>query len=151
VPQQTVQAQRGEKAEHGVDLRLSCLPCELERQQQQQRAREGDLAPPGSAQQVVHQQHRADSSQQRGQQEARPQRPRGRHGSGHQPEIQRRLVCVQVAADTWDQPLAAPQHVACDQGEARLIGGPGVAQAEPRRHQQQGQCHDARDVQQDVP
>ena len=95
---------------------------ELEREQQHERAGERDLAAARTAQQVVDQQRGTDAGQQRRQQEAEPQRAGHRHGRRQQPEEQRRLVGVQVAADARNQPVAAAQHVLRDQREARLVG-----------------------------
>ena len=56
--QQAVQAQRGPEAQRGVDLRLSRLPHELHREQQQSARDQARFAIPQAARQVVDQQRR---------------------------------------------------------------------------------------------
>ena len=59
---------------------------------------------------------------------------------GQQPEIERRLVGIEIAADAREQPVAACDHVARDEREARLIRGPRHAHAEARAdHQRDGE------------
>ena len=70
-------------------------------------------------------------------QEAQPQGPGQRHRRGHQPEKHRGLVGVEIATDARKHPVAGALHVLRDQRKARLIGRPGVTQAQTGGHQQQ--------------
>ena len=124
VAQQSVEAERREEAQHA---RRSAPVAPARRTGTSAAARvppaNADFAAAHAPQQVVDEQRRADAREQRRAAGSRCAASRSTAiARGHQPEEQRRLVGVEVAADARDQPVAGAQHVLRDQREARLVG-----------------------------
>ena len=79
---------------------------------------------------VVDEQQGPERRDHRGHQKCPTQVVRQLQARGDQPEMQRRLVLIEIAADPRDEPIAGTQHVERDRSETRLIGRPGIAQTE---------------------
>src|SRR5690606_18622138 len=76
--------------------------------------------------------------QQRGEQETPAPAADQAVGQGQQPEVERRLVRIQLAAPVREQEIAAFHHLSGDQDEARFVRGPWLAQAVAGGEQHQG-------------
>jgi len=142
VAQQPVVRECQEEADRRIYLRTLGLIDELERAQQRRGRVHADAVIPQPPAEVVDQRDHAQSGQQRRQQEG--DAPAASHGvekSLYRHE-QRRLVRIQLAAAMRDQPVAGFDHLLGDQGEARFVRRPGIAQAEPSAE------HDERDAEQ---
>ena len=127
-----------EEGDQRIDLRRLGLQGELDRKEQQQTGHKAHLRAPQPAAQIPHQRYGQQTRQQGGQQEG------NLDGAGQQipyrypPHKQGGLVRVDLAAAHGEEPLAALHHLLGDQGEARLVGGPGIPQAEARPQHHQG-------------
>ena len=126
------QRQRAEEHQGGVDLRAAGDLHELHAAAEREGRREPRLPTMQTPTEVVDQQHRAERRQHRRQQERQTQIAGGHETGGDQPEMQRRLVLVEIAARARDEPIARAHHVERHGGEPRLIGRPRVAQAVAR-------------------
>ena len=85
-----------------------------------------------AAAEIVDQEQHAARGEERRNQERRLHRAEHRVADRQQPEEQRRLVLVEIAADAREQPLVRQRHVARQRREARFVRGPGIANAEAR-------------------
>jgi hypothetical protein len=139
VTQQTVQAESRPETQRRIDLRLPCLPHELHREQQRQCAGESGFAIPQAAAEIVDQRDATERGEKRWQQESDAQRVRHLQTRSNQPEEQRRLVGVRLAAYARQQPVSVREHVACHEREARLVRWPRISQADASSDQQQRQ------------
>ncbi len=138
---QAVHAQ-GDEEHHGrIDLRALALVDELHRAQHRAGRPQRGLAVPGTAREIVGQRQRAQRRQQRGNQEGDVPVAHHRVGGRDQPEVQRRLVRIQLLAAVREQPLARLPHLPGHQHEARLVGRPRRTHAQPRadHHQREQQ------------
>jgi hypothetical protein len=137
VAQQRVQRQCREEAQGRVDLRAAHRHYELQRADDEDRRRHPGLAAHQPAAEVVNEKGHA------GRGEHRRDHQRDLQGAGEpvaqrqQPEEERRLVLVEVAADVRQQPLAREHHVARDCRETRFVRRPGIADGEARADDEQ--------------
>jgi len=144
VPAQAVQRQRGERDQGRVDLRALALVDELHRGQHRHARPQAGARVPQPRAEVLDQPQRAQAREQRGQQEAPAHAAQHAARGRQQPEEQRRLVGVELLAAVREEEVARRQHLLRHQHEARLVGGPGIAQAVAgREHGERGEPEQA--------
>ncbi len=143
---EAVQRQHGAEHQQGIELPASRHQDELHGEQQEPCGMQAGLAIPQASAEVVHQRERAEARQQRRQQETDAFGPREPVADGLQPEQQRRLVLEEIPADHRDQPVAVMKHAARDQRIQRLIGRPGIAQADAGTDQHQARQQHQRQI-----
>ena len=135
VTQQPVVCKRDEEGDARVDLRALGLIDELECGEQRPRSIEARAVIPEPAREVVDEPQRRERREQRRQQERNA--PAAEHGIGRRLRRHEcgRFVGIQFAAAVRDEPVAARDHLLRGQREARLVGRPGIAQADARADQ----------------
>jgi hypothetical protein len=132
VSRQAVDAEGDPQRRHRVDLRGPRLQGELQGGEQREAGEHRRPPSPQAAGEVPGQRQRPQAGQRRREQEREPQRAGRGVDAGDEPEEHRRLVGVELAVAVREEPLAGLYHLLADQGEARLVRRPRVAQPDPR-------------------
>ncbi len=139
--QQAVVGQRDPAQQQRVDLRVTHLVGEVDGNQQRGRRQQRAAVIPEPARQVINQRQRPKAGGQRRQHEGHAPATGEQEGQRLQPHEYGRLVRVQLVAAMREQPLAVFDHQPRDQGEARFVRWPWIAQTDA--HTQQQQCEHA--------